>query len=64
MIENINGRKIECRSCHDGYSIEVSGNQVWWVDYDEKNPEMKAEIAFSSIVSALQSIYDTTQRNG
>lgn len=64
MIENIDGRKIECRSCVDCYAIEVSGNQVWWVYYDEKNPEMKAEIAFSSIVNAIRSISATTQRNG
>ena len=64
MIENVDGRVIECRDCMDGYSIEVNGNQVWWVYYSEAKPEMKAEIAFSSIVAALKSIAALNQRNG
>ena len=56
IVETVGGRVIECRSCDDGYSIEVGGNRVWWVCYKEKNPESKAEIAFSAIVSAIRSI--------
>lgn len=64
MIEKVGNRRIECKSCADGYSICVDGNQVWWVDYCKKLSEKEAETAFSAIVSAMESIHKLSNETG
>lgn len=60
MIEKIGDKAVELRGCLSGYSIEVAGNQVWWVDYGTFS-ERDAETAFSAIVSTIR-LCDTLTR--
>lgn len=56
MIEKVGNKTVECRDTWDGYSIEVNGVQIWRVYHHEMHPEMKAEIAFSSLVEYIKQV--------